>query len=63
LNSRPSVYKTEIDRRHEHPKLAVTAIIDSEGFGAKLEAARERTAKIIEFRKSGEEMLASSTEK
>ena len=34
----------------EHPKLAVTATINAEGFGAKLEAARERAAKVIEFR-------------
>jgi hypothetical protein len=34
----------------EHPKLAVTATINTEGFGARLEAARERTARLITFR-------------
>lgn len=34
----------------EHPKLAVTAQVDAKGFAAQLEAARERTAKAIEFR-------------
>ncbi|MCA1513643.1 hypothetical protein [Bradyrhizobium sp. NBAIM01] len=34
----------------EHPKLAVTAVVNGEGFGAKLEAARERAARVIEFR-------------
>jgi hypothetical protein len=41
----------------EHPKLAVTATIDAEGFGAKLEAARSRAARVIEFR-AGEAELA-----
>ncbi|MHC2662563.1 hypothetical protein ACMA5K_01405 [Bradyrhizobium diazoefficiens] len=34
----------------EHPKLAVTAVVNGEGFAAKLEAARDRAAKAIEFR-------------
>jgi hypothetical protein len=34
----------------EHPKLAVTAVVASDGFGAKLEAARQRSAKVIEGR-------------
>lgn len=36
----------------EHPKLAVTATINAEGFGARLEAARDRAAKVIDFRKA-----------
>jgi hypothetical protein len=34
----------------EHPKLAVTAVVNGDGFGAKLEAARARSAKVIELR-------------
>jgi hypothetical protein len=34
----------------EHPKLAVTAVVGTEGFAARLEAARERAAKVIELR-------------
>jgi hypothetical protein len=34
----------------EHPKLAVTATINAEGFAAQLEAARSRSAKIFELR-------------
>ena len=34
----------------EHPKLAVTASMDAEGFAAQLEAARARAAKVIAFR-------------
>lgn len=37
----------------EHPKLAVTAVVNSEGFGARLEIARARGAKLIEQRASG----------
>lgn len=34
----------------EHPKLAVTASVNTEGWGARLEAARERAAKAFEVR-------------
>jgi hypothetical protein len=34
----------------EHPKLAVTAVVNTEGFAARLEAARERAARTIEHR-------------
>ncbi|AWO87703.1 MULTISPECIES: hypothetical protein [Bradyrhizobium] len=34
----------------EHPKLAVTAVVNGEGFGAKLEAARARAANVVSFR-------------
>ncbi|WP_298870910.1 hypothetical protein [uncultured Bradyrhizobium sp.] len=34
----------------EHPKLAVTAVVSSEGFAAKLEAARARSAQAVIFR-------------
>jgi hypothetical protein len=34
----------------EHPKLAVTAVVSTEGFAAKLEAARGRAARVIEYR-------------
>ena len=34
----------------EVPKLAVTAVVDGGGFGARLEAARATTAKLIELR-------------
>jgi hypothetical protein len=35
---------------HEHPKLAVTSMTINDGFGAKLEGARVRSARVIEFR-------------
>jgi hypothetical protein len=35
----------------EHPKLAVTAVVSTEGFAARLEAARERSAKAIAFQR------------
>lgn len=35
----------------EHPKLAVTATVNTDGFGARLEAARTRSAKAIDFQK------------
>ena len=35
----------------EHPKLAVTAVVTTDGFAAKLEAARTRSAKAIDFQK------------
>lgn len=41
----------------EHPKLAVTATIDAEGFAARLEAARQRSAGVVVFRE-GEPQLA-----
>lgn len=34
----------------EHPKLAVTANVNTDGWGAKLEDARARAARVIEFR-------------
>ena len=36
----------------EHPKLAVTAVVSTEGFAARLEAARSRAAKAITFQKA-----------
>lgn len=35
---------------HEHPKLAVTSMTINEGFGAKLDAARDRSARALTFR-------------
>lgn len=35
----------------EHPKLAVTATVNTEGWAARLEAARDRAAKAIELRR------------
>ena len=40
----------------EHPKLSVTAVLDSEGFGAKLEAARQRSAKVVDHRAGAGEL-------
>ncbi|MBH5372193.1 hypothetical protein [Bradyrhizobium glycinis] len=34
----------------EHPKLAVTAVVNTEGFAARLEAARERSEKVSAIR-------------
>ncbi|MGY4174727.1 hypothetical protein ACVIHH_000018 [Bradyrhizobium sp. USDA 4518] len=34
----------------EHPKLAVTAVVSTEGFAARLEAARERSEKALSIR-------------
>jgi hypothetical protein len=45
---------------HEHPKLAVTAQVHTEGWGARLEAARERSAKVLAFRASERAEPASS---
>jgi hypothetical protein len=47
---------------HEHPKLAVTSMTINEGFGAKLDAARERSAKVIDFRPGEPALAAPGTE-
>lgn len=42
----------------EHPKLAVTATTNLDGLGAQLEAARARSAKVIELRATEPAQLA-----
>jgi hypothetical protein len=62
VSSVPNQKFVGFKRWAKHPKLAVTAVGSTEGFAAKPEAMRERSAKAVEFRKISDVPPANSTE-